>query len=823
MKSVEYSVIEKFDLPIVSKLHEIRERLLVENRLIITAEPGAGKSTLLPIALMNEPWVKGGKIIMLEPRRVATRSIASRVASILGESVGKRAGYRVRFDNKISSDTVIEVVTEGILTRMLQSDNALEGVAAVIFDEFHERSLIADLTLALSVESQNYLRPDLKLIVMSATLDIDLLTKLLSAPVISCSGRQFPVDIIYGEEVDRYKVAESASRVVLRALREQSGDILLFLPGEAEIVKCQKILTDSCSAVITPLYGQLSYSEQNRAILPLDSGERKVILATSIAETSLTIEGVSVVVDTGLAKEPSFNHSSGISKLETVQISLDRADQRAGRAGRLSSGYCYRMWSRATNFKLKAHRTPEILESDLSLVALELLKWGVTDPTELVWLDLPPSGGYLKGVKLLEELGAIESGKILTKGDEIHRLGCNPRVANMLISASGELAPLATDIAAIIESRDPLFNPSSIDLSLRVEALRRARSGKSGVGSFKYIGSSAEKYRKLIKCREDNSRVTPTDIGLLLTYAYPDRVAKRLGDSREYKLANGLKGEIQESDYIGNEEWIVVANLSANRGGSRLFLAAPVEFNKLSRYSREEVIVEWSSRDGVLISQKRTLIGAITVESTRLREFDEDKVAQALLKAVAQDGERLLNFTEEVKQWQNRVMSLREWTGDDSWPDVTTKSILESAGEWLLPYLSGVRKSDDFRKIDLISALHYSLSSDKQQQLSKLAPPSIKIPSGVYKKIKYSINGATPILSARVQELFGMEDTPKLLNGKVALVVHLLSPGFKPVQVTQDLKSFWSTTYYEVRKELKRRYPKHPWPDDPWSQKAISK
>ncbi len=812
------------DLPITEIIDDVRSQLSLDSTLIVHAPPGAGKSTVLPLALFEEAWLKGQKIIMLEPRRLAARSVAMRLAELIGEQVGETVGYRVRFETKVSEQTRIEVVTEGILTRMLHGDNSLEGVGLVIFDEFHERSIHADVALALCRESQQVLRPDLKILVMSATLNTPQLSKLLEAKVIESQGRQYPVEIFYVGDQDEYLIPEITANTIAKATKSHEGDILAFFPGQGEIKKCEGILRSKLKGFsIHPLYGQLPFNKQKAAILPDKSGKRKVVLATSIAETSLTIEGIKVVVDSGFGRTQKWDPRSGLSRLETVQISRDSADQRTGRAGRLSAGVCYRVWSKTTDGRLQEHRTPEILEVDLASLALDLASWGITDPNSLTWLTPPPRGAWLSAVKTLHELDALENGKITEHGIAMHRLPCHPRIAHMMLMAQDdELVGLASDVAALLEERDPLGKEAGIDINRRIEALRTHRRERRKGGRLDRIEKIASSYRQLFDEEVENESVDPYETGLLLTYAFPERIAhNRPGNNAQFKLANGRIAMAGHKDDLAHEAWLAVANLDARDGMGKIFLAAPLNPKDLATRVKEVEVITWDTEDGGLNASKDMRIGNIILKSVPLPDPDPKHLLQAISDAIKKEGRTLLNWNEQVEQLQNRVKSVRKWLSSYDWPDFSTDNLLLTNEDWLLPYLEGIRKPQELKKINLQEVLLHSLDFEKQQQLEKLAPAKMEVPSGSNIKIMYRENGEAPVLAARIQELFGMEETPTVNEGRQQLLIHLLSPGFKPVQVTSDLKNFWNETYFEVRKDLKGRYPKHHWPDDPWTAEAV--
>jgi ATP-dependent helicase HrpB len=817
----------QYHLPVADIINEVKNHLTNNNTLIVNAPPGAGKSTLLPLTLLDENWLADKKIIMLEPRRLAAKTIATRMAELWGDKVGETIGYRIRFENRVSAQTKIEVVTEGILTRMLHTDNALENVGLVIFDEFHERSLFADVAMALCREAQQILRPDLRMMVMSATLNMPQLTDLLNCPVALSEGKQYPVEIKYVGEGDVFLLPETTSQIIVKAVKENEGDVLVFLPGEGEIRKCAELLKNKLSDfAIHPLYGQLPQREQYAAIMPNKNGKRKVVLATSIAETSLTIEGVKIVIDSGFARVSKFDPKSGLSRLETVQITKDSADQRAGRAGRLSAGVCYRMWTKANQDRLIEHRIPEIMEADLAALVLDMAKWGISNLNQLTWLSPPPKAAVMQAVDVLTNLNALDLNKRITEhGKEIHQLPCHPRIAHMLLKAKQDNAiALATDIAAILEERDPLPKDSGIDINLRIEALRRSRQNNSAGNRFGRIEKVAESYRKMLNQEVENGPVDDHETGLLLAYTYPERIAyARPGNNAQFQLANGKIAAIGHRDNLANEPWLAVAHIDTRDGLGKIFMASPLNPKDLLPLVKEREVITWDTRKGGLIATKDLRIGSIVLQSKPLAAPSEENLVAAISTAIKNEGEALLNFDDAYTQLQNRILSVCKWNQYKDWPDVSTDELLLNNMDWLGFYLPKVKRPDDLKKINLSEALLQYLSWEQQQTLNTLAPAKINVPSGSNIGIEYLANGETPILSVRLQEVFGMADTPTINNGKIPLVLHLLSPGFKPVQVTSDLRSFWNNTYFEVKKELKRRYPKHAWPDDPWIEKAVAK
>ena len=813
-----------FDLPVADIIPAVKSHLLTRSTLLVQAPPGAGKSTLLPLALLHEPWLEGKKILLLEPRRLATKSIAQRMANMLGEELGKTVGYRIRFDTCISAETRLEVITEGILTRMLHQDNALEDVAMVIFDEFHERNLFSEVGLALCREVQQVLRPDLRLLLMSATIDTEQLSKLLDAPVIQSEGRQYPVEVRYLNNLDTYAIGEDTARQLLPLTKVHAGDFLVFLPGQGDIRKAEEILKKALpSDLIVPLFGQLSFSEQQRAILPHPGGKRKIVLATDIAETSLTIEGVTVVVDSGFSKASRFDARSGLSKLELHRISKDAADQRSGRAGRLAPGHSYRLWNKAIQGQLADFRTPELLEADLTGLVLDMQVWGKQDIRGMAWLSPPPLGALAQAEKVLESLEALDQGKLTSHGKEIHRIPVHPRIAHMMLFAKkSELLPLATDIAAVLEERDPLPPNSGVDLNLRIEALRRFRERGLVQGGIKKIDKVAAQYRKLFSVDPDNGPVDPWATGLLLAYAYPERIAAaRPGNNAQFQLANGKIAQIGHKDDLVHESWLSVADVDAREGMGKIWLAAPLNPKDLAPLLKTKEVLTWDRKKGGLLAHSEIRIGAILLGTRPLPKVDPVLANQALLEAIAEEGQFLLDWNEQAMLLLARISSLKTWNPTQDWPSWTVASLCESASQWLEPYLIGITKNEDFKKLNLSQILYQSLSFDQQQLLERLAPAALTVPSGSQITITYQEDGSTPLLSVRLQELFGLLDTPKVNEGKVSLLIALLSPGYKPVQLTQDLKSFWASGYFEVKKELKRRYPKHEWPDDPLKAEAV--
>lgn len=811
--------------PVLDIVPELKEQFNSKQIIILQAPPGAGKSTVLPLQLLPEPWLQQKKIILLEPRRLAARSVAMRMAQLLDEEVGQTVGYRVRFENKISSKTRIEVVTEGILTRMIQTDNALENVGLVIFDEFHERSLQADLALALCLQVQTLLRDDLRLLIMSATLDGEKISAILkNAPILTSLGRQYPITHRYINPDKDLRLTQNVARVIRKAMHEQTGDILVFLPGAGEIQQVQQLMEAEQISGVVPLFGDLSFKKQQEAIQPHPQGMRKIVLATSIAETSLTIEGITTVVDSGYARVPRFDPRSGLTRLETVRVTRDSADQRAGRAARLGPGVCYRLWPEAIHHTLQPMRQPEILEADLASLVLELVNWG-TDLQDLTWITPPPTGAVSQAREMLHNLEALEENKITVRGKEMLRLPTHPRIAHMLLSGTEVLLSLATDIAALLEERDPLPKDSGADLSLRVEVLRKWRAGErvnADRNVLERIERLASNWRSIFKLTMDNSIRPDSEVGRLIAEAYPERIA-RLQDKQNgrYKLANGRVVKLPEHDALARERWLAVAHLDAGTNEGKIFLAAPLDETDLNHRAHEVETVMWDAGRGMVIALIEKKVGNTVLSSKPLLPIPDAKRIRALLAALPEEGLKLLGWDEVHTEWQNRVMCLRAWRPEEGWPDVTTENLLATAETWLTPYLNTITKRSELQKLDLLNLLTGLLPWDLQPKLDKFAPVKVQVPSGSHIRLAYSADARAPVMEVRLQEMFGLLETPAVNEGRTKILLHLLSPGYKPVQVTQDLKSFWQTTYHEVRKELRMRYPKHHWPENPWTAEAV--
>ena len=874
----------------------VNEALHTNSSLVVTAPPGAGKSTLLPLTILSSLG-EGEKILMLEPRRLAARQIAERMAQMLGEQVGETVGYRVRFESRVSKRTRIEVLTEGILTRMIVDDATLDGVSVVIFDEFHERSINSDLALALTRQAQQIIRPDLKIVIMSATIDASNICAALQAPLIESEGRMFPVELHYADEdTDPRDIAAAAASTTIEAYKKHEGDILVFLPGQAEIERCFELLsksqhlTTSTSQPITttpsqhlntsggalvssapttpqpittatshhltihPLYGNLSPEDQRRAIAPSAPGERKIVIATPIAETSITIEGVRVVIDAGLCRQVVFDARTGLSHLETVRISMDMATQRMGRAGRVAEGVCYRLWTKASEHLMAEQRKPEIEEADLAPMVLDTAAFGESDAEALPWLTMPPRAGVFKAKELLTALGAIdENGNITSIGKRMATLPCHPRIARMILATTNlttstpqgvhlsqvhqqhlttstshhNNTSLACDIAALLEEKDPLSETGDTDLTLRLSALRAARRKKQ-LGKWQRIAKIAAEYRRMAHTDEDNRDTAPMEAGLLVAYAYPERIAHSTNSIGGYRLASGANVQLDAADQQSAHSWLAIASLYSAPGTTgRVFLAAPIAPDDLEKEFVKEVDnIAWDTKQGCVVMQREQRIGKLTLSQKPIHDADKERLKSIVCEAMKKDGLTMMAWSEKaVEQVQRRVAQVAAWHPELALPDVSTEHLLSTAAQWLPFYLEEgghVKTSvQELRKLNLAEIIWNILPYEAQLEVDRLAPTHIEVPTGSHIRIDYRSGAEAPVLSVRLQECFGMERTPCVDDGKQPLLMELLSPGFKPVQLTQDLASFWQGTYFEVRKELRRRYPKHYWPENPLEAEAV--
>ncbi|WP_445502237.1 ATP-dependent helicase HrpB [Microvirga sp. G4-2] len=800
-------------LPIDAVLGSLTASLGVHANAVLVAPPGAGKTTRVPLVLLDEPWVQGGRIIVLEPRRLAARAAAERMAQTLGEQVGETVGLRVRLGSKISRKTRIEVVTEGVFARMILDDPTLDGIAAVLFDEFHERSLDADLGLALALDAQGGLREDLRLLVMSATLDGARVARLLGdAPVIESEGRAYPVETRYlGRDPNR-RIEEQVAEAVTRALRAEGGSVLVFLPGQGEIRRVETLLRERISdpAIdIAPLYGALDRREQDLAVSPAKPGRRKVVLATSIAETSLTIEGVRVVIDSGLARVPVYEPNIGLTRLETVRVSRAAADQRRGRAGRTEPGVCYRLWEEAATGALEPFVRPEILAADLAPLLLDCAAWGVADPSTLAFLDPPPVPAMKEARTLLQQLEALDGeGRITETGRRLRDLPLPPRLARMVLMAgeSGQ-ARDAADLAAVLVERG--LGGDMVDLTERMERFRRDRSRR------------AEDMRRMsegwAKTQTGSAKGEARSFGALLTLAYPDRLAKARGKPGDYLMANGRGASLEAHERLAKEPYLAIAEIAGGAASARILAAAPIAMEEIESVFGDHIEqtdeVTFDRQAKALRARGVRRLGALVFNERPLKVPATDEAARALAKGLVSLGLDALPWSKALAQWRERVMFLRKAEGEE-WPDLSDEALTETAEEWLAPHLVGKTSLNDIGPDLLSEALRSLLPWNLQRRLDAEAPTHIEVPTGSQIPIDYGAEEG-PVLAVRVQELFGLDRHPTIAAGRVPLILHLLSPAQRPIQITRDLPGFWRGSWAAVRADMRGQYPKHPWPDDP--------
>lgn len=835
-------------LPIEPALPDLRHALAKHRNVVLQAPPGAGKSTGVPLALLAESWRGDARIVMLEPRRLAARAVATRMAQTLGEPVGRTVGFRTRLETKVTKDTRIEVVTEGILTRWLQRDATLEGVALVIFDEFHERSLNADLGLALCLDAQETIREDLRLLVMSATLDGAAVAKLLGdAPIVTAEGRAFPVTTHYRERLDvrssrpQYEdMAQIVARTIARAIEDEPGDVLAFLPGQGEIRRAQRFLEETSlppGVRVLPLFGELAPQEQDAAIQPSRSGERKIVLATNIAETSLTIEGVRIVVDSGQERRSRFDPATGMGRLELGSISRASADQRRGRAGRTQAGVCYRLWSEVEHSALPAQTAPEIIGADLAPLALELSNWGIAEPSALRWLDPPPSATFAQARDLLRSLDAIAAdGRVTEHGRALARMATHPRLAHMIVrGAEFGMQTTALQIAAVLGERDLLRTQGpdrNVDLRFRVEALRGERSLPANVSVDQGAKQRALRSidllgRQLERPRNDTTKLGDSDVGRLLALAYPDRIAQSRGAGGRYLLSSGRGAQLPPAQSLSQSEFLVVADLDAGDREAMIRLAAPITRELLetdfARHIEHRERFEWASREQIVIAQDERWLGALKLDERRIDRPDPSRMLHAMLAGVRELGIDALPWTKPARALQTRMIFAKRFDerAPAPWPDVSDTALMEHLEDWLAPWLTDMSRRDHLARLNLHDMLMSLLDWNAQQRLEMFAPTHLLVPSGSRIPIDYTEE--SPTVAVRLQEVFGMHETPTVAEGRVPLTLQLLSPAHRPVQVTRDLVSFWARGYLDVKKELKGRYPKHYWPDDPLTAQATAR
>ncbi len=808
------------DYPALEALPALRAALSKPGgRAVLAAPPGSGKTTVVPLALLAEPWLAAKKIVMLEPRRVAARASAARMASLLGEKSGETVGYQVRFERRIGPLTRIEVITEGLLTRRLQADPELPGVGLVIFDEFHERSLDADLALALTLDAAASLNEDLRVLVMSATLDTERVAALLGgAPIVSASGRMFPVDVRFAPPRPGTATEVAVAEACVAALAERDGDVLAFLPGGREIRGAQRILEARLGSgvAVHPLYGDLSSAEQDAALAPNHDGRRKVILATNIAQTSLTVEGVITVVDSGLARVARFDLGAGANALELQRISRASAEQRAGRAGRLGPGAAIRLWSRDQHGQLPAHDTPDILAVDLSRLALELSVWGAADPSTLALMDAPPGASWSQAREVLAAIGAVAAdGRITSHGKALARLPATPRIAHMLMVAKAAgLAGTAAWTAAVLDERD-----SGADLA---QAVRNAHAGRVDAGAQRRMRDTVRQLLRLVD-EDERAAVDVDAIGRIVAMAYPERLARRRAETRGardvgYLCADGGEARIAERDVLAASEWLAIAHWEPGSPRRIRAAAALSEREVLADQGLRIVTladVAWNEQQQAVLAERQTRLGAIVLERKPINQPDGERQRAAMVEGIRSLGLGALPWSEGARQWQARVASLRAWRSGEDWPEASDEALAATLDDWLTPYLAGITRREHLSRLDLAGILNGRLDYSQQQRLSRLAPTHLDVPSGSRVALEYRLDGAPPVLAVKLQELFGATQTPAVDEGRMPVSLHLLSPGRRPIQVTRDLAGFWARTYEEVRKELKGRYPRHPWPDDP--------
>lgn len=819
-------------LPILQFLPDLDKALTSGRNAVLVAEPGAGKTTRVPIHCLDSAWLAGQKIIMLEPRRLAARSAVCYMANLMGESVGGKFGFRVRGESKVSSSTRLEVVTEGILTRIVQAQPELEGIGLVIFDEFHERSLNADLALALCLEIQRELRPDLRILVMSATLDATAVATILgTTAIIRCPGRAYPVQTKYLEKKVDVALDLLVTTAIQRALKEQQGDILVFLPGRGEISWVTKRLESSTlfgDPKIFQLYSDLTSDQQDLILRKEAQGRRKIILATSIAETSLTIDGVSVVIDSGLMRVPRFDPKQSMGTLETISVSQASAEQRKGRAGRQESGFCYRLWTENQHKELRKFNQPEIFQADLASLALELSLWGQINPKNFSFLDQPSSSTYKHAVDLLTALGAIEpSGQITKHGKEICRLAIHPRIGHMLLKAVDYgIASLACDVAALLEEKSVLGDKGAdLEISSRWHALDGFRRLKAAVSEkrsvFRRVDKESDRLRKLIgiKSSDPTSQKELELIGVLTAFVYPDRIAvRRELKGNTYLLRSGSGASLPDPCLLSRHKFLAIAHLDGSSVNGRIFLCEPIEESQLFKYFGSDFSLKketvWDEKELHLKSRELKVLDSLVLSENQI-PLTDDEALPVMLVAIRKMGLSSLPWGSEEKSLVKRSEWLRvSGLVQEDWPDLSTYALNENLDHWLGPYLTGVTSNLQLQKLDLMNILQGLFSWQQKQQLDSLAPSQIGLPSGSQVRVDYQA-AAGPLLSVRLQEMFGQLQTPRIGNGKVALTIELLSPARRPLQITKDLESFWKNSYQDVRKEMQGRYPKHSWPIDP--------
>lgn len=811
-------------LPIDAALPELLAALEAGNNAVLVAEPGAGKTTRVPLALLDAPWRGDGRILLLEPRRLAARAAARRMAASLGEEVGGTAGYRVRMESRVSARTRIEVITEGVFTRMILDDPELTGVACVLFDEFHERSLEGDLGLALALDVQGALRDDLRLVPMSATLDAASVARLLGgAPVVESKGRSFPVETRYLGRKAEERIEPQVVRAVRKALAEEHGSLLVFLPGQGEIRRVAEALEGQVPANvrIAPLYGALDAKAQDAAIRPAKEGERKVVLATSIAQTSLTIEGVRAVIDSGLSRVPRYEPQTGLTRLETVRVSRATADQRRGRAGRTEPGVCYRLWDEAQTQALMPAERPQILEADLSSLVLDLAAWGTADPAMLSFPDAPPSGAWAEARSLLTQLHALDAeGRLTPHGQRLARLPIEPRLAHMIVEAEAlGLGRLAGEVAAILS--EPGLGGMDVDLRERVRRLRRDNDPRS-----RDARALAARWQKMAaeggaKTEQDSGGGAPELAGEVLALAFPERVAQGRGQRGRFRLANGRGAELPEEHALAGEPFLAIAGIQGKAQSGRIMLAAPLGLEAIETIFAADIAEADDVRlepSGLVRARRVVRLGALELASRQIASPDAAMVAKALLGEIARRGVARLPWSNDQLRLRARAGFVRA-AGAEHLPDLSDAALQETLADWLLPYMAGFTRVSDVDAACLGNALAGLLGYGGAAEIDRLAPSHFTAPTGSHVPIDYGAESG-PSISIRVQELFGLARHPAVADGRIPLTLELLSPAHRPIQITRDLPGFWAGSWADVKTEMKGRYPRHPWPDDPASAEA---
>lgn len=816
-------------LPIDDCIEALKSALQNHNSAILVAPPGAGKTTRVPIALLNEPWMQTGtkdsKIIMLEPRRIAARSAAHYMASLLGEKVGQTIGYRVRMDSKTSSQTRIEVVTEGVFTRMILDDPELTGVAAILFDEYHERSLDADLGLALALDVQEAFRPDLRIMPMSATMDGSRVAQLFdnkqeAVPIIVSEGRAYPIKIRYENKTPNERTEEAMLRIIRKAHSEEAGSILCFLPGQSEILRLAKSLETilPTTTLITPLYGAMPPAQQDVAIKPAPKGRRKIVLATSIAQTSITIDGVRTVIDSGLARVPVYEPNTGITRLETQRAAKASIDQRAGRAGRTQEGVVYRIWHEGQTASLPDYERPEILEADLSSLVLDLAEWGVSDPKGLKWLDKPPATSWAEAVKLLTSISALdEKGVITQNGKKIRFMPLPPRLANMVLQADKQIEQ-ASLLALLLTERG--LGGNAVDLNHRIENAKRDK-GPRAVKTKKLAKSISNKIGAI---NHTTGSPDTLSMGALLSFAYPDRIAKNMGKdpqgNSQFRMANGRRAMLDGSGPLASVDYIVAAEIQGKASMARILSAAEIEFDEIEALHSTRIKnirkIQFDTQTKQFKARLIVSLNQLQLSSQPSKLMPEDKLADGLVTTLREQGFSLLNIDIDGKSEASNLrarLAFLHTQDHDNFPDVSDTALLASLEEWLLPFIQNAKGFADIKQSHLVDGLNHLVGYEQLTQLNKLAPKRFDIPTG--SKITLRYKNDTVTLSVRVQELFGLKIHPSVMNGVVPITLELLSPAYRPIQTTMELPRFWAGSWTDVKKEMKGRYPKHVWPDDP--------